>query len=332
MARSFDEVGEPLGTEWVAGSFQTPDVAFLGDGGVVIAGCQYDVGALARLFDHSGVPLGDAFFVSEAGVTDLWSWPRVAAASDGRFVVAYVRRNNNQPDDPGVFWRRFSADGVPIGSDHQVPAKEGREEDTPDVGMADDGSVVVAFLERRWGGIGWNACCYSPTDEQVGNCLHVSTASGSPPRIIVASDGHFVVTYSDYDEAINRNTIWVRAYDASCSPTINPVDALSVSNLSGSGSAVGLAADGDFVVAWQGYDPEQDQHGVYARRFEPNGTPKGPELRLDRRSGDASSPAIAVHPDGSFVAAWVNDSQDGDGWGVFAQRFGTDGLPAAQVP
>lgn len=30
--------------------------------------------------------------------------------------------------------------------------------------------------------------------------------------------------------------------------------------------------------------------------------------------------------DGGFVVAWMSEDQDGDGWGVYAQRFSADGI------
>jgi hypothetical protein len=34
-----------------------------------------------------------------------------------------------------------------------------------------------------------------------------------------------------------------------------------------------------------------------------------------------AAPALAVNPDGSFVATWSSFNQDGDRWGVFGRRF-----------
>jgi hypothetical protein len=44
--------------------------------------------------------------------------------------------------------------------------------------------------------------------------------------------------------------------------------------------------------------------------------------------GSQSHPAVAVNPGGSMVVAWAGENQDGDGWGIFAQRFDSAGMPA----
>jgi hypothetical protein len=33
-----------------------------------------------------------------------------------------------------------------------------------------------------------------------------------------------------------------------------------------------------------------------------------------------------------MVAAWVSESQDGDGTGIYAQRYATDGRPVGLLP
>jgi hypothetical protein len=38
--------------------------------------------------------------------------------------------------------------------------------------------------------------------------------------------------------------------------------------------------------------------------------------------------ALARQEDGRFVVAWDSLGQDGDSWGVFAQRFDAAGVPA----
>jgi hypothetical protein len=44
--------------------------------------------------------------------------------------------------------------------------------------------------------------------------------------------------------------------------------------------------------------------------------------------GSQSHPAVAVNSGGSMVVAWAGENQDGDGWGIFAQRFDSTGTPA----
>jgi len=39
------------------------------------------------------------------------------------------------------------------------------------------------------------------------------------------------------------------------------------------------------------------------------------------------TPSVASSSDGAFVITWVSDLQDGDSYGIFAQRFDKNGIP-----
>ncbi|MFD1627601.1 beta strand repeat-containing protein [Azospirillum griseum] len=44
-------------------------------------------------------------------------------------------------------------------------------------------------------------------------------------------------------------------------------------------------------------------------------------------SSNQSYPAIGSFNDGGYVVSWISYLQDGSGWGVYGQRFSTDGIP-----
>jgi hypothetical protein len=90
-------------------------------------------------------------------------------------------------------------------------------------------------------------------------------------------------------------------------------------------SAVAGLENGGFVVAW--YSETQDpDHGVYGQRFTANGERDGTEFRINTTTtGSQQRPSIATLTDGSFVATWQSENQDGSGWGAYGQRFAADG-------
>src|SRR5436305_7152134 len=89
---------------------------------------------------------------------------------------------------------------------------------------------------------------------------------------------------------------------------------------------------GDFVTVWQSGGSAlagTEDSDVFLKRWNADGTARGPELRVNPTvAGCQGSPAVASAPDGSFVVAWQSQGQDGDGWGIFAQRFAANGAPA----
>src|SRR5262249_1371860 len=54
----------------------------------------------------------------------------------------------------------------------------------------------------------------------------------------------------------------------------------------------------------------------------------GPEFRVNSSTYDQQrSPSVAKAANGDFVVAWENVGQDGDGYGVYAQRYHAHGTP-----
>jgi hypothetical protein len=53
----------------------------------------------------------------------------------------------------------------------------------------------------------------------------------------------------------------------------------------------------------------------------------GPELPVSPINGDNHAAAVATDSDGDFVVAWTSYGDDGDGYGIFAQRYNSAGAP-----
>src|SRR4051812_24139351 len=62
------------------------------------------------------------------------------------------------------------------------------------------------------------------------------------------------------------------------------------------------------------------------RRLMLTAAPIGPEFGVNTfTSFTQNSPAMAVDGDGDFVVAWQSTNQDGDGYGIYAQRYSAAG-------
>ena len=85
-------------------------------------------------------------------------------------------------------------------------------------------------------------------------------------------------------------------------------------------------ADGRFVVAWHSQGRDGDDGGIFARRFD-SGNPLGGEFQVNAHTtGYQSRPDVGVDAAGSFAVAWISP-HDGDGFGIFGQRYDATGAP-----
>jgi hypothetical protein len=89
---------------------------------------------------------------------------------------------------------------------------------------------------------------------------------------------------------------------------------------------VAASPDGRFVVAWTSYGQDGSGGGIFARRFDHDGTPLGVEFRVNTyTTSDQSLATLASDAQGNFVVVWRSFPQDGSNVGVFGQRFDAAG-------
>src|SRR6185295_19726928 len=86
-----------------------------------------------------------------------------------------------------------------------------------------------------------------------------------------------------------------------------------------------------FVVAWQSYTQDGSREGVFAQRYDRDGTRSGAEFQVNAFTTHTQSrSSVALDGAGNVVIAWRSGSgpapQDGDASGVYARRFSSGGL------
>ncbi|MFT7485963.1 MAG: hypothetical protein ACI9F9_001816 [Candidatus Paceibacteria bacterium] len=86
--------------------------------------------------------------------------------------------------------------------------------------------------------------------------------------------------------------------------------------------AIDVDGAGRTVAVWQSRRQQQGTYGIYARRFDADGTPLGDEVRINQTvEGHQTSPAVSLDEDGSAWFAWSSFGQDGDQGTIVVRRF-----------
>ena len=96
---------------------------------------------------------------------------------------------------------------------------------------------------------------------------------------------------------------------------------------------IAVDRDGNFVAVWTGPTPAGSR--VFGQRYNFNGTTRGPVFNAaTSTTGDHTSPSVAMNQNtGEFVVVWEVRNGDGDGVGVYGQRFGfTTGRQGSEFP
>jgi hypothetical protein len=155
-----------------------------------------------------------------------------------------------------------------------------------------------------------------------------TTSEQYRPRVSVEADGEFVVAWQSYSQDGDDYGVFGQAYHDDGSRRGNEFRA-TTATLDRQERPV-VAHDGnEFVVAWASYGQDGDGFGVFARRFDKDGTPIGaPFLVNTYTTGYQKVTSVAkdrtAGSRGAFVVVWTDYAQDYGN--VMARRYDENGV------
>jgi hypothetical protein len=157
-----------------------------------------------------------------------------------------------------------------------------------------------------------------------------TTGAQRYPAVAMDAGGDFVVVWQGPGQDGAATGVFARRFDAGASPQATEFRVSSYTSGSQQNPAVAADADGDFVVVWESIEQDGYSTGIFARRFDAAGQPQAAEFQVNSYTSDVQrNPTVAMDSDGDFVVAWQSYLQDGDYYGIFAQRFNAAGVPQA---
>ncbi|MCK1712828.1 MULTISPECIES: VCBS domain-containing protein [unclassified Bradyrhizobium] len=219
----------------------------------------------------------------------------------------------------------FSIDYTPIADTGEflVNTTTANDQTYSAVGALSDGGYVIGWVSQGQDGDGTGiyAQHYASSGAKVGGEFRVNTATAgdqSSPYVVGLEGGGFVASWTSGSN--NGATIHLQRYDASGSLAGGEV------SLSGYGENATLAAlsNGGFVITYVSSD--SNASGTYGVVYDASGcATSGPFLINTTTASTQQGDSVAGTTDGGFVASWHSYGQDGDGWGVYFQRFDAQG-------
>ncbi len=144
--------------------------------------------------------------------------------------------------------------------------------------------------------------------------------------VVMDQNGNFVVSWESYAQDGSSYGAFGRRYNADGTPAGAEFQVNQYTTDDQGYPRIAGDPFGNFVVAWQSYGEDGDGGGVFARRYDHFGAPTGNELQVNTyTTGYQSQADVAADGGGNFVVVWNSTGQDGDGGGIFAQRFDNSG-------
>ncbi|MGE5608344.1 MAG: SdrD B-like domain-containing protein, partial [Bacillota bacterium] len=322
-----------VGATWpqtLIGTGYASAVAMVPDGQYVIlrmrpANSGSQAGLCAQRYDAAGTPLGSEIYVSDS-VETYYNPPSIACDTTGSFVVVWLDTQRR------VMACRFDSTGVAQGNAFQV-SPTGVSCDTPSLGVGPNGDFVITWRYVGDYANGWDLLArhYNAAGVSQGDPFPIATRIvGDQQYAAVGVDaaGDFTIAWESWFKDSTDHCIQARRFNSAGEPLGDEFRVSGQSPADQLTPSLAMDRNGDFVVAWQSYRQDGDSGGIYAQRYNAAGVPQGSEFRVNTTTaGDQRYQAIAKSPEGGFVIAWQSMGQDGSGWGIYAQRYNSAGLP-----
>ena len=228
------------------------------------------------------------------------------------------------------------AGAQPVGDEFQVNTYTTGNQRTQGpghlIGADASGNFVVVWQgPPRAGGFG--AAIFGQRFDSSGEMLGAefavdSSATGGQwlPSVAMAANGDFVVVWSSLRQNRSEYDIFGQRYDRAGVPHGDVFRVNSHTRSQQFSPVVAADTGGNFVVVWESRNQDGSNQGVFGQRFDSGGVPRGAEFRVNSyTTGWQYHPSVSSDADGNFVVVWQSFGQDGDGPGVFGQRYDSAG-------
>ena len=141
-------------------------------------------------------------------------------------------------------------------------------------------------------------------------------------EVAVFPDGHFLAAWQSSHQDGSGNGIFFRLYNSDGKPATDEIQANTYTTGHQEAPRIVPFADGRFTLIWHGEGQDGDGWGVFGRRFTAKGQRNSPLFTVNSHTKKSQQMArVAPLTDERFVVVWQSNRQDGDGEGVFGQRF-----------
>ena len=278
-----------------------------------------DWGVYAQCFGRDGAPRGDAFQVNTT-TASAQKFAAIAMDDAGNFVVTWSSLWQDY-GGYGVYAQRFDATGAAVGEEFRVNTYTVGNQNLSAAAMDADGDFVITWTSQDQDGSGTGVFAqrYDATGNRVGDEFRVNaTTEGNQRYSSVAMDalGNFVVAWTGPDES--GSGIFARRYATDGTPLGDEFAVNTTTAGTQQLAAIAANADGHFVIAWQGYDLEDETWSVYAQRYGPTGIALGDEIEVGR----GRFPAVTIGAEDDFAVAWETyDPEQTQPSEVYAQHY-----------
>jgi hypothetical protein len=252
--------------------------------------------------------------------------PSVAVDDAGRFVVAW---EDDQDGDgaPEVMVRGFNANGSERFHDLTVNTVTAGPQSRPSVACDPSGNFVIAWEDDQDDNGYYQILARGFTAagaQRLATFTVNSVAAGEQfnPAVAMAAAGDFVVAWEDDQDDDGSFQVFARGFTSTAGNRFAQKAINAAAGGQHTRPSIGMADNGNFVVAWE---DDQDGNGfyqAYLRGFTITGTQRFAQTAANSvADGQQYAPSVGVRGDGAFAVAWEDDQDENGSFQILARDF-----------
>ena len=314
-----------------------PAVGGLTDGGFVVTWQSAwqdggNWGVYLQHYDSFGVIQGNETRANNYTLGDQGR-QSIAKLPEGRYIVMWSSVSQDEDSYYGIYGRLYNTSNMPESGEFLVNTHTDNIQHLPSVDSFPDGSFVAAWRSEFQDGSGYGIfgqrynATVQPQDGEF-RINNYTAGNQYDPDLTGLSDGGFVVVWISSLQDGDGWGVYGQCYD---STNVRQEDEFRVNTNTTSdqiGPSVAGLPTGGFVVSWQSNLQDLSGYGIYAKCYNASRMPQSDEFRVNTNTlNNQTMPSAGSLSDGGFVLVWQSDLQDGDGWGVYAQRYDGNCVP-----
>jgi hypothetical protein len=140
------------------------------------------------------------------------------------------------------------------------------------------------------------------------------------------AQGNFVLVWTSYGQDGSGDGVYGQRYDVNGTKLGSEFRINTHTSGAQYGPSVAIAPNGQFVVVWRSDGQDGSGEGVYAQRYNADGSKAGGEFRVNTTTAnDQTHPIVAMDHAGNFVVVWDSYSSS-TRTDVYFQRYNASGV------
>lgn len=261
--------------------------------------------------------------------TETQAVQAVTAFNGDNYMVVW-RSQGQDGSLNGIYGQHFRADGVSVGNEFRINTTTANDQKMADAAALQFGGFVVTwasdFQDSSLTGV--FAQMYNQWADPVGVEFLVNsyvTDNQWEPQVTGLASGDFVVIWNSVGQDFSGAGVFGQMFDFWGSPLGGEFRVNTASSGNQFPGDVTALSDGGFIVAYTSDVADADGSGVVVQRYDHTGTKLGREMTVNVSIlGDQLSPTVTELANGNILIAYVDESNDGDGFGIYGRIMTPD--------